>query len=89
LAVRRSVKLVGAVAVTKSSSRYPIAITHAFAVTVVIDGGFGIPEVFVALVGDVASKGVVVSTPLKAIAICTEDDDKPVAVVSGVDPINL
>jgi hypothetical protein len=56
--------LVGAVAVTRSSSNIPMATTTAPLVTVVIDGGSGIPVVFVAAVGDAVSNGVVVLTPL-------------------------
>jgi hypothetical protein len=89
LAVRRRVKLVGAVAVIKSSSKKPIAITQALSVTVVIDGGLGINVPPVAAVGLATSSGVVVSTFLKANAICTEVEDSPVAVVSGVAPIIL
>jgi hypothetical protein len=58
-------------------------------VTGVITGGFGIPEEPFAIVAAGTSSGVVGLTPLYAKAMCTEVDDNPVAVVSGVGPIIL
>jgi hypothetical protein len=77
------------VAVKTSSSINPIATIIHPLVTGVIDGGFGIPEVLLAIVGGVTSKGVVGLTPRYANAICTDPEDNPVAVVSGVGPIIL